>query len=55
MSYLRIVPKSDYAKMKDCHTAAFHHINKALEQDEDKQSKITLLAIERSDVQYVML
>ena len=40
MSYYKIVPKSDYTKMKDCHSAAYQNITKALEQDEDKQSKL---------------
>jgi len=41
MSYYKIVPKSDYSKMKDCHTAAYNFINKALEQDEDRESKVS--------------
>ena len=42
MSYYKIVPKSGYAKMKDCHSVAHQNINKGLEQDEDKQSKVQL-------------
>ena len=40
MNYYKIVPKSDYVKMKDCHSAAYQNISKALEQDEDKQSEL---------------
>lgn len=45
MSYLRVVPKSDYSKLKDCHSAAYNNINKALEQDEDKQKGSKTIAI----------
>lgn len=40
MSYLTLVPKSDYVKMKEYRTEAYRYINKALEQDKDKQSKV---------------
>ena len=55
MSYYKIVPKSDYTKIKDCHTAAYQHINKALEQDEDKQSKVLHCACTSGVIKCILL
>lgn len=44
MSYIKIVPKSDYTRMKEFHAAAYNNINKALKEDEDKESNVLLTA-----------